>query len=108
MASIRRLVLLGGIAALSAFGLPAVANAVVYCVPNDAIHPSCTSGQGQATIQNAFNAAAASTGVADTVRIGAGSYSEAALTYNQTTATNVVNVIGAGTGLTLLTIPNTT
>jgi hypothetical protein len=108
MASTRRLVLLGGIAALSLFAVPAAANAVVYCVPNDAIDVSCTTGQGQATIQAAFNAAAASTAVADTVRIDAGSYSEANLDYSNTNSGNVLNVIGEGPAQTLLTIPNTT
>ena len=108
MATTRRLVLLGGIAALSLFGLPAVANAVVYCVPNDAIDASCTTGQGQATIQAALTAAQATSSVADTVRIDAGSYSEANLLYSTGISTNTINVIGDGPTLTLLTIPNTT
>jgi hypothetical protein len=107
MASIRRLVLLGGITALSLLAVPALASAVVYCVPNNTIDPvNCQTAE--TTIQNALTAAANTHAVADTVKIGAGSYSEAGLSYNETSTGNTVNVIGAGTGLTLLTIPNTT
>jgi hypothetical protein len=108
MATTRRLVFLGGIAALSLFAVPAVANAVVYCVPNDAIDASCTTGQGKATIQAALTAASSSTAVADTVRIDAGSYSESNLSYFETTPGNTVNVIGDGPSQTHLTIPDTT
>jgi len=95
-------------AVLSLFALPAAANAVVYCVPNDTIDVSCTSGQGQATIQAALTTAEGTTAVSDTVRIDAGSYGEANLIYNDTTPENVVNVIGDGPAQTLLTIPDTT
>jgi hypothetical protein len=87
---------------------PAIADAVVYCVPSDAIDASCTLGQGQTTIQAALSAAQASTGVEDTVRIAAGPYSEANLDYQSGVLTNVIHVIGAGSGSTLLTIPTTT
>lgn len=102
----------GALLAVIALGAPAAASAVVYCVPNDAIGPiggtPCDPGQGQPTIQAAFTAAQASTGVGDTVLIGQGSYNEVNPTYSSATPANVINVIGAGTGLTLLTIPDTT
>jgi hypothetical protein len=108
MPSSRRLVLVVGITVLALLAGPAAADAVEYCVPSDAIALSCTLGQGQATIQAALSAAQASTGVEDTVRIAAGPYSEANLDYQSSVSTNVVHVIGAGSGSTLLTIPSTT
>src|SRR5215218_4946999 len=110
MASTRGIrMLLGGIAASAAlFAVPSLAGAVVYCVPNAAIDVSCDAGQGQGTIQAALDAAGSTTAVADTVRIGPGSYTESGLIYSSAVSTNIVTVIGAGTGQTLLTIPDTT
>jgi hypothetical protein len=101
--------LVAGLAAGAALlVLPSLAGAIVYCVPNDTVDPSCDSGQGQATIQGALTAAQNSTTDADTVHVDAGSYNEAGLSYNGATSTNVLTLVGEGTGQTLLTIPDTT
>jgi large repetitive protein len=92
-----------GCAVAGLLAAPGLANAVVYCVPNATIDPSCQSGQS--TITAALAAAQASTGTADTVRIGTGSFP-----VNDTytgTATNTVQIIGAGAGLTQLTLATT-
>jgi hypothetical protein len=103
MASTRRLVLLGGIAALSLFAVPAVANAIVYCVPNDTIDASCTTGQGKATVQDALDAAEANTGN-DTVRIGTGTFTSAGISgFRYEAGDGHVSIVGAGEGLTTLT-----
>src|SRR5215208_6052251 len=110
MASTRRIrMVIGGIAAATALlVLPSLAGAVVYCVPNDSVDPSCTAGQGQATIDAALTAAETSTAVADTVHIDAGTYSEASLNYFTTTSTNLLTLEGEGVSQTLLTLPDTT
>ncbi len=109
MASTRGTSLIAGLAAVAALlAAPAAASAVVYCVPDDTIDPSCDAGQDQATIQGALSAAQGSNAVADTVRIDAGNYSETGLVYSSVVATNVLTVIGDGTAQTVLTIPNTT
>src|SRR4051794_28783415 len=105
MASTRRLVLLGGIAALSLFALPAVANAVVYCVPNDAINASCTAGQGKATVQDGLDAAEANVGN-DTVRIGSGAFTAPTIAgFRYEAGDGHVSIVGAGVGVTTLTHP---
>jgi hypothetical protein len=108
MPSTRRpiaLLLVAPVILLAGLALPPAAGAVVYCVPDNTIDPYCETAQG--TIAAALAAAEASVTVEDTVRIGAGSYSEAGLLYNSGGA-NVIHVIGAGTTMTALTIPNTT
>jgi hypothetical protein len=103
MASTRRLVLLGGIAALSLFGLPALASATVFCVPNNAVDASCQTPQ--ADVQAALDAAEANAGN-DTVRIGSGTFTAATIAGFQYLAGNgTVSIIGAGEAQTTLTHP---
>ncbi len=80
-------------------------SANVYCVPHEVVDPSCTSGQGKATIQAAFSAAATNAG-ADSVRIGPGTYPENAA-YSSALAGNTVTVVGAGESLTNIDMSTT-
>ena len=82
----------------------ASADAVTYCVTN----PSCPSGGvAEPDLQTALALADGSTAVADTILLGAGTYSSTAATPfvygNGGTATNDITVQGAGPGQTMLT-----
>ena len=99
--------LIAGIAATAALlALPTVASALVYCVPNATIDPSCNVAQG--TVQGALTAAQSSTAVADTVRLGPGNFGNPtvpAATYTGSGA-NTLQLIGAGTSQTIWTMNN--
>src|SRR4051794_41884561 len=97
MASTRRLVFLGGIAALSFFAAPALASADIYCVDAGPVGCDHVGYTGSTGLQQSLTDAAAHSG-ADTVRIGAGTYattSNAGVTYS---STDPVTIIGAGQG----------
>jgi hypothetical protein len=103
MATTRRLVLLGGIAALSLFGLPALAGATVFCVPNNAVDASCQTPE--ADVQAALDAAEANAGD-DTVRIGTGTFTAAGLDgFQYELGNGKVSIIGSGQAQTTLTHP---
>src|SRR4051794_39077915 len=101
MASTRRLVFLGGIAALSFFAVPALASADIYCVDAGPVGCDHVGYTGSTGLQQSLTDAAAHSG-ADTVRIGAGTYattSNAGFTYNPT---DPLTIIRAGPGDTRL------
>jgi hypothetical protein len=103
MALTRRLVLLGGIAALSLFAVPALASADVYCVDTSPLGCDHIGYTGSAGLQQALTDAAAHTG-ADAVHIGPGTYatsSSAGFTY---TAADAVTIVGAGQGITVISV----
>jgi hypothetical protein len=103
MASTRRLVLLGGIAALSFFAVPALASADIYCVDAGPVGCDHVGYTGSTGLQQSLTDAAAHSG-ADTVRIGAGTYattSNAGFTYS---STDPVTIIGAGQGNTVISV----
>ncbi len=103
MASTRRLVLLGGIAALSLFALPAVASATVYCVPTIAVDASCQTPEGD--VQSALDAAETNAGN-DTVRVGSGTFTAATIAgFRYEAGNGTVSIIGAGAAQTTLTHP---
>lgn len=106
MTSTRRIASLIGACAALMLVVPASASAVVYCVPNTSVHASCEVGNP--TVQNALTTAGGTGTVADTVRIGPGTFTEDGLIYFTATSANSVDVIGAGTGLTTLTRTGTT
>jgi hypothetical protein len=103
MASTRRLVLLGGIAALSLLAVPAVASADVYCVDTAPTGCDHTGYTGSAGLQQALTDAQAHAG-GDAVKIGSGTYattSNTGFTYN---ATDSVTITGAGEANTTISI----
>src|SRR4051812_3585549 len=104
MALTRRLVLLGGIAALSLMVAPALASADVYCV-DTLPPPACdhTGYTGSAGLQQALTDAQTNTG-ADTVRIGSGTYATLADAGFAYSSTDPVAIVGAGQGSTIIAV----
>jgi hypothetical protein len=103
MASTRRLILLGVMAALSAFAAPAVASADVYCVDTGPVGCDHIGYTGSAGLQQSLTDAQAHAG-ADAVHIGAGTYattSNSGFTYS---ATDPVAITGAGQGTTTISV----
>jgi hypothetical protein len=87
------------IAVLATLSFAPSASAIVYCVPNDTVNPSCDTAQGQPTVQAALAAAQASA-AADTIRIGTGTFDVPIdQTYNGTTG-GTLQIAGAGRSLT--------
>ena len=104
MALNRRIVLLGGIAALGLFAAPALANADVYCV--DTLPAGCdhVGYTGSAGLQQALSDAEAHTG-ADAVHIGSGTYAttaSAGFTYSN--SNEAVTITGAGAASTVISV----
>jgi hypothetical protein len=103
MASTRRIVLLGGIAALSLFAVPAAASADIYCVDTGPVGCDHIGYTGSAGLQQSLTDAQAHAG-ADAVHIGAGTYattSEAGFTYS---TTDPVTITGAGQANTTISV----
>jgi hypothetical protein len=112
MVSSRRISTLTAAAATAAvLAFPSLASAEVYCVDdtpgdltnNNSIDPSCQTPVD--TIGHALGTAQSTAGVADTVRIGAGSYSVPPQSYSGT-GVNSVDIIGSGSGITTWTMQN--
>jgi hypothetical protein len=106
MASTRRLILLGGIAALSLFAVPALASADVYCVDTGPAGCDHTGYTASAGLQQALDDALAHAG-GDTVRIGSGTYAttaSAGFNYNDPVIGNSVTVTGAGAANTVISV----
>lgn len=79
----------------AALAAPAGAGATVYCVPNTGVHASCETAA--ASVSAALNAAGATPAVADTVRIGAGTFAVKEAEYDHVSDAEL-DVIGAGSG----------
>jgi len=94
-----------GTAAVALTALPALASATVYCVPNNSVDGSCQTPE--ATVDDALSAAHASAATPDTVRIGAGTFNVVApgSSYFGNSG-NTLQLIGAGTGQTTLSMVN--
>lgn len=76
--------------------LPGGASAAEFCVPDTSIAATCTSGH--ATPQAAVDAAVTAAG-ADTVRLGAGTFTTAIA---KTSSVALTTIVGAGQGLTTI------
>ncbi|MGH2983834.1 MAG: hypothetical protein ACRDK5_06235 [Solirubrobacterales bacterium] len=100
----RRIALTAAATALLAAGAaPASASATVFCVPDNAVHGTCQTAQ--ADLQTALNSAEANVG-SDTVRLGAGTFTAAALTgFRYESGNGSVSIIGSGEAQTTLTHP---
>jgi hypothetical protein len=100
----RRIALIAVPAAMVAgLALAPAAGALVYCVPNNAVDPSCQTPQ--ATLQAALTAANANAGN-DTVRLGSGMFTAAnSFGFTYFNGDGNVSIIGVGQGQTTLTIP---
>lgn len=79
------------------------ASATVYCVPNTAVDPSCTIGQGKATLTAALTAANGAIGD-DQIVLGAGTINDGPWAYSGSAGNNVA-IFGAGIGQTILASP---
>src|SRR4051794_13172104 len=104
MASTRRLVLLGGIAALSIFAVPAVASADVYCVDTAPAGCDHVGYTGSAGLQQALTDTAGHAG-ADAVHIGTGTYATTASAgFVYSNINEAVTITGAGAANTVISI----
>jgi hypothetical protein len=98
-----RSLVLGAVVALAIVAAPATASAATYCVSD-----SCCVANGGvddgADVQKALDDAKASPGL-DQVQLGAGTFSAGPYAYTGTSATNGVEIDGAGAGATHLAAP---
>lgn len=105
---VRRGFLVAGASLAVLFGFGQTrAEAAVYCVAAsdpEQIDPSCTAGKGFTTIQGALTDASANS-VADTVRIGPGTFTESNLSVSDDYPLTIIGsgMAGAGSGGTTIT-----
>jgi hypothetical protein len=105
MASTRRLVLLGGIAALSIFAVPALASADVYCVDTGPAGCDHIGYTGSAGLQQALTDAENHNG-GDAVHIGAGTFATpSASGFTYANVNDPVTITGNGQGSTIISVP---